>query len=366
MTTYHILGVMSGSSLDAIDYALVRFEVSDNSIERWDLISSHSEPLRPELRTQLSELPSADLSAFFEADVELGKLIGSQCKEIIDQSGFVPDAIASHGHTILHNPTQGYSVQIGNPAHIAHLAGCNVVSDLRMSDVAAGGQGAPLAPVAERYLFPGYDFYLNLGGIANLSYFTQDRNVVAWDIAPANQLLNFLARKVGLPYDNGGMLARNGHLHEALIESLKAPISLPLHQAFSLDNTWVQEQYLPLLENFHASVADKLAAVTEFIASSVGRQIDGHCERNAKMKLLVSGGGAHNSFLIERIKDHIAPIQLILPATAVIDFKEAMLMSVCGMLRLLGIPNSFTSVTGASYDTINGQLTMHNGNLMDR
>jgi anhydro-N-acetylmuramic acid kinase len=357
LTTYHILGVMSGSSLDGIDYAMVRFETEDSSIIHWDLISTHAEPMPQALRYQLSKLPGADLRTFFEVDVDLGRLIGAQCKAIIDQNGIIPDAIASHGHTILHHPSEGYTVQIGNPAHIAHGTGCHVISDLRSSDVAAGGQGAPLAPVAERFLFPGYDFYLNLGGIANLSYFTKDGNVLAWDIAPANQLLNFLTQKVGLPYDNGGMLARNGHIHDPLIEALKAPVPLPLFEAFSLDNSWVQEKYLPILEYAEEIVADKLKAVTEFIALSIATQIDSLCPRHADLQLFVSGGGAHNTYLIERITEHIAPIRLIMPERAVIDFKEAMLMSVCGMLRLLGVPNSFASVTGATHDTINGHVT---------
>ena len=356
---------MSGSSLDAIDFALVRFEVEGESIAHWELLHTHSEPLSPEWKTRLAHLPDAHLDTFLKADAELGRLIGTQCRAFLDKCGIVPDAIASHGHTILHHPGEGYTVQIGNPSFIALEAGCDVVSDFRSNDIAAGGQGAPLAPVAERYLFPGHDFYVNLGGIVNLSSFPKQGDVRAWDIAPANQLLNFLARKVGQPYDNGGMLARNGHSHEDLVRLLQVPLPLPLYQAFSLDNSWIQEKYVPLLEHSGEIIADKLASVTEFIARSIAAQIDGLYTRSADMQLFISGGGAHNTYLIERITDRIAPVRLVVPERVIIDFKEAMLMALCGMLRLLNKPNAFASVTGAKYSTVNGRITSARRMLKD-
>lgn len=364
MDVYHILGVMSGSSLDAIDVACVRFEIEDGNIQKWQLVFSHAEPIPMTWRTRLAQLPGADLHAFFQADTDLGKFIGTLCKSLIDKYGIVPEAIASHGHTVLHHPEEGYTVQIGNAAFIATIAGCNVISDLRSNDIAAGGQGAPLAPVAEHYLFPGYDFYLNLGGIANLSSFMRTGVVRAWDICPANQLLNHLAQDQGLQYDHGGNLARRGKTDDALIEQLKQSVALPLHDAFSMDNTWVQRTYFPIIDNPEIIIEDRLASVTEFIATSIASQIDGHSQRNEDMRLLVSGGGAHNAFLVERIIHHLAPVEVIIPEASVIDFKEAMLMSVCGMLRIIGKPNAFASVTGAAFDTVNGRITP--GSLMSR
>lgn len=353
---------MSGSSLDAIDMALVRFEIDQHSsIASWKLLHTHAEPLSQEWKDRLVRLPRMDLQEFFQTDAELGRWIGSLCQTFNAQTNIVPDAIASHGHTVMHNPSEGYTVQVGNPAGIAQESGCTVISDFRSNDIAAGGQGAPLAPVVEHYLFPGFDFYLNLGGIANLTYRSKKDEWKAWDIAPANQLLNYLAQKVGQPYDNGGMLARNGKISDTLLSALRLPLPLPLTKAFSLDNTWVQEKYMPVLDHADVVIADQLATVTEFIASAIGTQIQSLCKPAAEMQLFITGGGAHNLYLIERITSHIAPIQCVLPERTVMDFKEAMLMSVCGMLRILHIPNAFASVTGASQDTINGKITSAGG-----
>jgi anhydro-N-acetylmuramic acid kinase len=173
--------------------------------------------------------------------------------------------------------------------------------------------------------------------------------------------LNYLAQKVGQPYDNGGMLARNGKISDTLLSALRLPLPLPLTKAFSLDNTWVREKYMPLLDHADVIIADQLASVTEFIASAIGTQIRSLCNPTAEMQLFITGGGAHNLYLIERILSHIAPMQCVLPERTVMDFKEAMLMSVCGMLRILHIPNAFASVTGASQDTINGKITSAGG-----
>jgi anhydro-N-acetylmuramic acid kinase len=355
--TYHILGVMSGSSLDAIDYAMVQFTVADGAIQHWELKAVQAHTYPDVWRTRLARLPFSPLHHVILADVELGKMIGEHCTVIIRSTGVRPDAIASHGHTVQHNPGMGYTLQIGHPAWIAEATRCPVITDFRSMDIAAGGQGAPLAPVVEKYCFPEYEFYLNLGGIANLSWFAPTGKFHAWDIAPANQLLNFLAAKAGQKYDRDGALARSGVVDPLLLSLLMEPIVLPLRRPFSLDNSWVQEQYFDLIDRVPGSVGDKLATATEYIAQSVAAQINGHTTRAGHMRLLVSGGGAHNKYLIERIRSYIAPAQLILPATEIIDFKEAILMAVCGLLRLLGLPNAFTSVTGANRDTVNGVIS---------
>jgi anhydro-N-acetylmuramic acid kinase len=233
-----------------------------------------------------------------------------------------------------------------------------VITGFRDNDIAAGGQGAPLAPVAEYYLFHGCDFYLNLGGIANLSYFNSEGHIRAWDIAPANQLLNFLSAELQLPYDDKGALARSGSVDVSLLKALNSLISLPVDHAFSLDNGWIETHFLPVLKTSEIRIPDKLATVTEFIAESVRTQIANCTPVSHGITLLVTGGGAHNVFLIETIRRKISPVSVEVPDTDIIDFKEAILMALCGVLRIIERPNAFASVTGATHDTINGMITI--------
>jgi anhydro-N-acetylmuramic acid kinase len=248
-------------------------------------------------------------------------------------------------------------VQIGNPACIAKHTGCDVITDLRSADIAAGGQGAPLAPLVEKFVFDGYDYYLNLGGIVNLSAFGDADNVRAWDIGPCNQLLNALAQQKGLSYDDRGAMAQSGKINNEFLGLLRKPIQLPLSDPYSLDNSWVQGRYLPILESMPISVEDKLATVVELIALSVKIQIES-LGGNSGQRLFVTGGGAHNDYLMSRIRDLVTPVEVHIPEPEVIDYKEAILIALCGLLRLVKQPNTLKSVTGAAYDTVNGQLTL--------
>jgi len=358
MAVYHILGVMSGSSLDGLDMAIVQFHVRDSEITEWHCLKTSDLPLPAEWRSKLTHLVQSDIMDFYQTDAAFGKFIGMACNRFIEDCGIRPDVIASHGHTILHRPEEGFSVQIGNPAQIARLTGCHVVTDFRSSDIAAGGQGAPLAPVVEKYLFPGFDYYLNLGGIANLSYFPKGHGPVAWDIAPCNQLLNYLAAQMGLPYDDRGAIAHTGKVDQTLLDALKQPLQLPLRRPLSLDNSWVQQHYLPILDASAGSTADNLATVAEYSAQCVRIQMQDLHEVNAAIRLFVTGGGAHNDDLLARIRQQIAPAELFIPSREIIDYKESILMALCGLHRMLRLPNALGSVTGAEYDTINGQLTV--------
>jgi anhydro-N-acetylmuramic acid kinase len=337
--------------------AVVRFQLNEQGIQKWDCVKTRAAGLTEEWTIRLRDLPRSDLQTFFKADADLGKFIGLECAALIADSGLRPDAIASHGHTILHSPEDGYTVQIGNPAFIAKHTGCDVITDLRSADIAAGGQGAPLAPLVEKYFFKGFDYYLNLGGIVNLSVFGNDNTTRAWDIGPCNQLLNALALQKGLSYDDRGALARSGKVNNKLLDLLLEPIQLPLSKPYSLDNSWVQGRYLPILEGIPISIEDKLATVVELIAESVRIQIESQGS-SAEKQLFVTGGGAHNDFLMDRIKTLIAPVKLVIPEAEVIDYKEAILIALCGLLRIVKQPNILSSVTGAAYETINGQLTV--------
>jgi anhydro-N-acetylmuramic acid kinase len=336
--------------------ALVAFNVDGQHIVDWKLEYTEAIEIPAHWKTRLSSLAGADAKDCFAADADLGVWIGNQCTTLIARNDNAPDAIASHGHTVLHRPEEGITVQIGNAAQIAAQTGCDVITGFRGADVAAGGQGAPLAPVVEHYLFPGYELYLNLGGIANISSFVQPGHIRAWDIVACNQVLNQLASELGLPYDDQGLMARKGMVRRALMQQLMGTVTVPVDRPFSLDNSWIRDTYVPLFASYEGSVYDKLATATEWIATSITTQAR-YCLGNRKGRILVTGGGAYNDYLVERIRCHVDPSEVVVPEKQIIDYKEAVLMALCGLLRILGIPNSFASVTGARYDTINGDVT---------
>ncbi|MDX1409843.1 MAG: anhydro-N-acetylmuramic acid kinase, partial [Saprospiraceae bacterium] len=290
----------------------------------------------------------------YQAHRAFGTWVGEQCARLIKRHETRPDYIASHGHTIEHLPEKGISLQIGDPEQIAQLTHCPVIYNFRNADIQAGGQGAPLAPVVERHCFPGHDFYLNLGGIANISVHTSD-TIHAYDIAPCNQLLNYLARQEGMDFDRDGLIASAGQVQEDLLRALQAPVPLPLKNAFSLDNNWIRATYLPILDTRH-SVANKMRTVVEFIARSVAIQVNDQ-PGDSEQTMLITGGGTHNLFLIARIQANLLPqTRIIIPERTIIDYKEAILIALCGALRLHNLPNAFASATGALHDTVNGDF----------
>jgi len=192
---------MSGSSMDGLDLAMVEFITGDDDVIEWKLLASREMPFENYWRRRLESCTKLSPFELYRFDAALGELYGEMCSRFITSTGIRPDYIASHGHTVFHAPKQGFSYQAGNPAQIAASTGVPVITDFRSLDIAHGGQGAPLAPIVEKYLFAGYGFYLNLGGIANLSTHAGD-DIKAWDICPCNQLMNFLAAKKGMRYDN--------------------------------------------------------------------------------------------------------------------------------------------------------------------
>lgn len=356
MQHYTILGLMSGSSCDGLDLAAMRFTVGHRKIRKWEFLDTRLVPLEEDDVLVLRTLHTRPVQEYLRTDARIGIWMGEQCKKFIEDTGLQPDFIASHGHTVLHHPDLGYTAQIGHPAHIAARSGCPVIADFRSADIAAGGQGAPLAPVAERYLFPGHTFYLNLGGIANLSM-AGETGYQAWDICPANQLLNYLARRVGKSFDDKGEIARSGRIIPELMHALQSINTLPVHQARSMNNTFIEQHYFPLVDAHDAPVEDLLRSAVEYISVCIAKQI--HAQTyGVPTSMMITGGGAHNAFLVSEIRDSLnaAGIDLVLPASTIIDFKEAALIALCGLLHVCKMPNSFASVTGAEVDTVNGAM----------
>lgn len=356
-----VLGLMSGSSLDGLDIAFCEFQFANGVVHDWHITQAETMPYSEEWQSLLRHLPQASGRELLLGHAHFGHYVGDLVNDFLQKYNIQPDFIASHGHTIFHFPKEKMTLQIGDGSAIAAATGYPVVCDFRSMDVALGGQGAPIAPIADRMLFPGFDFFLNLGGIANVTANVNGK-YLAFDIGGANQVLNKLVQPLGLEYDASGKLAASGRLNEILLQQADA---LPYHHEHypkSLGNNWVQDQLIPIYTNFDASVEDKLHTACMQIARQTAKDISQifHNESFTKSnyRLLATGGGAFNDFLMQCLREACNPlnIEIVIPNATIIGFKEAAMIALCGILRLNNLPNCIASVTGASHDAIGGAV----------
>jgi len=347
--TYSVIGLMSGTSLDGIDIAHCIFEQPG---DKWTYRITHAEtlPYSPEWKLRLSVLEGDSALGFVQADIEYGHLLGELTRVFINKHALKPDLIASHGHTIFHQPEKKITCQIGRGSAISAETGISVVCDFRSLDVALGGQGAPLVPIGDQLLFGEYDFCLNIGGFTNISYQSEGQRK-AFDVCPANIVLNSLANKSGHDFDRGGELAGKGRVEAALLNKLNAIPYYLMEPPKSLGKEWVMENIFPVLKNYDFSPADLLATFCEHIAIQVGF-VTG---RDRSKKLLITGGGAFNHYLISRIRHHVLP-DIIIPDHNTINYKEALIFAFLGVLRLRNEVNCLRSVTGAIRDSSGGAI----------
>ena len=268
--------------------------------------------------------------------------------------------VASHGHTVFHEPNQlaasngnGMTFQIGDGASIAAELELPLISDLRNMDIAFGGQGAPIVPIAEKLLWRGYEYFLNLGGIANIAHH-KGNETIAYDVSPANRVLNALLNSIGQEYDDRGMLAASGNCNTELLEQLNAFDYYKQVPPKSLSNEFGLNEILPVIESTGISLEDKVCTYVEHIAYQIGKGI------SEKGNLLVTGGGAHNDFLLQRIESFLGPKEVTIekPDVQTIEFKEAICMALMGALRWREEENVLASVTGAKQNSIGGALWM--------
>ena len=348
-----ILGLMSGTSLDGVDLALC-----DLDGDGYHVVAAETVPYTAEWRQRLSSLENASAYEYALANVELGHYMGRTIASFLKRNNLTADAVASHGHTIFHQPHLGLTTQIGDGDAIAAETGLPVVSNFRTLDVALGGQGAPLVPIGDELLFGQYDACLNLGGIANISY-RADGKRVAFDICPCNMALNRLAAMLGYPYDKGGVNARGGQVHTCLLHELDALEYYVASGPKSLGKEWFVEQFWPVVKAFIgvvpslSKVRDALATVSAHIAMQIGRVL----EAQNIGTLLVTGGGAWNSFLIEQIGEYRPSTAITVPDALTVNYKEAIIFALLGYLRITGNVNTLASVTGAKCDSIGGVLS---------
>lgn len=350
---YKVVGLMSGTSLDGLDMAYCHF-LYENGKWNYQLIESKSISYSREWLDNLKNAIHLSAEELLEIDVTYGQFLGEETKLFIEKYGLEVDFIASHGHTIFHQPDKGFSLQIGSGQQLAIACNSNVICDFRTKDVAYGGQGAPLVPIGDQYLFSEYLACLNLGGIANISFVAKG-NRVAFDIGLANMLLNYLANKLGKTFDKSGDIAASGSIDSTLLNKLNALPYFNLPYPKSLGYEWFLSDVLSIIDNSEISVEDKLATSVEHEAIQICKVLK--TDLNRKGDVLITGGGAFNTYLIERIKFH-TPTQLdiIIPDAKTIDFKEAIIFGFMGVLRERGEPNCLKSVTGASKDVSGGEV----------
>jgi anhydro-N-acetylmuramic acid kinase len=346
---YKVVGLMSGTSLDGVDIAHCSFRLKSG---RWIYTIEEAETISysMEWKNRLSDLENQSAIEYVKTDAEYGHYLGRITKAFLQKNKLKPDFIASHGHTIFHSPANHFTSQIGNGSAIAAEIGIPIVCDFRSADIGLGGQGAPLVPIGDRLLFNKYDYCLNLGGFANIS-FEQFGDRIAFDICPVNIVLNYLASLVKKDYDENGKIARTGLVDMSLLAALNKLEYYKRPPPKSLGKEWVIAEVHPILHQFNIHVNDMLRTFVEHISIQVTDVI-----RTTKpARVLITGGGSFNRFLIERIRENSLQ-RLILPDSLIINYKEALIFAFLGVLRWRSEINCLKSTTGARSDNVGGAI----------
>ncbi len=339
---------MSGTSLDGLDIAYCQFKRTAN---KWtyQILESEVVEYDKDLKDKLSNSVNLSGLELTKLSNDLGYFFGTKVKEFCKINKINPLLIASHGHTVFHQPENGFTLQIGNGANIATKAGIDTVCDFRTVDVALGGQGAPLVPIGDELLFSEYKYCLNIGGIANIST-NHNGQRIAWDICPANMLLNHYSKILGYDYDKDAMFSNKGKIEPKLLNEL---ISISYHKQKppkSLGYEYVFAQYIPIIDKYNCSIENKMATIVKFIAVMIKEAYDNF----GSGKVLISGGGAFHPLLIKSLKEK--NINIYIPDNKTIAFKEALIFAFLGLLRKLEETNTLKSVTGAERDSIGGVI----------
>jgi len=346
MKSYKAIGVMSGTSLDGLDIVLCDFNYKDNW--SFEILKSETIEYSDEWKNRLSNAPVVtgyDLSILHK---EFGQFIGESVNSFLQETNYKIDLIASHGHTVFHQPDKKLSLQIGDGNEIATITNITCISDFRSLDVALQGQGAPLVPIGDMLLFNDYDFCINLGGFANIS-FEEKGQRLAYDICPANIILNYLANKLNHEYDKNGALGFLGKLDIELLDKLNKLEYYHKKHPKSLGKEWLIDEFIPLLEESKISVKDKISTVYEHVAQQTAYALN----LKKQSTTLFTGGGVYNKFLINLIKQK-TDSKIIIPDKGIIEFKEAIIFALLGILRIENKINCLASVTGAKRDSSGG------------
>ena len=340
---FYVLGAMSGTSLDGLDLALIEFNGNFKKLN-FKIISATTLPYTTLWKNKLKNAIYASADEVQQIDQEYGQYLGTEIQQFLGQQKIKPQIIASHGHTIFHKPEKGYTLQIGNGPQIFNTTKIPTVCNFRVQDVALKGQGAPLVPIGDAMLFSNFMYCLNLGGFANVST-QENNNRVAFDICAVNIVLNDLAQKLGFDYDNEGKIAKSGAIDFTVLKQLNQLSFYKKLPPKSLGKEWVDLNIWPLLKNLSPTSA--IATFTEHAAQQIGNTL------HKKGEALVTGGGAFNKYLIERIQTY-ATSTLVIPNRELVDFKEALVFALLGLLRWHHKNNCLATVTGATKNHSSG------------
>ena len=346
---YTIVGVMSGTSFDGLDIALCEFEGIGDTIS-YKILKTDTISYTAVQKNKLRSLPYLHVENYFKLHHQFGKFIGIEVMKFLKNIPVKPMAIASHGHTVFHQPQKGFSTQIGCGASICAQTNISVVCDFRSLDVALRGQGAPLVPIGDALLFGNYKSCLNLGGIANIS-FVKNNSRVAFDICFANMALNYFAQLAGSDYDHNGDWARQGSCNEELLNNLNELDFFKIKSAKSLGREYFENEFLQVIEKSTLQVGDILNTLANHIAFQIAAVLN----ENKLTDVFVSGGGTHNVFLMEMLKKYYKG-KIIIPDAITINYKEALIFALLGYLRLHQQTNTLRSVTGAKHNSVGGAV----------
>lgn len=345
---YHCLGVMSGTSLDGIDLAEVFLQYSQNN---WSFEIGRVEtiPYNTYWKKVLKEIDSYPKNKVGKLDEIYTVYLAEKIQAFIEKYQLQDlDAVCSHGHTVFHEPEHRYTLQIGNLPKLAALIGQRVVCNFRVEDVALGGQGAPLVPIGDRLLFSSYTACLNLGGFANISMEINQQRM-AYDVGAVNTVLNHYAQLCGKTFDENGELAKAGMVNSAVLQQLAQLPFYQLKPPKSLGIEWVKAKVFPLLEKSHDKPKNILATYTLHMAQTLAKEFNAL----PKGAILLTGGGAYNQFLIAKTQE-LTEQKLVIPDRFLVEYKEALIFALLGVLKLRGEVNILKSVTGADHDHSSG------------
>lgn len=358
---YKSIGLMSGSSLDGLDICFAEFQEISG---KWTykILKAACIKYSSELYKNLQLARTLSAKQYLFLDIQYGKFIGREVKAFIEVNNIHHQIalVSSHGHTTFHHPESGMTHQLGNGAAIAAETGLPVVSDLRSLDIGFGGQGAPIVPLGEKLLFPSTKFFLNLGGIANISIHDNE-NVFAFDVCPANRVLNLLVAKIKKDFDENGNCASSGEIHEPLLQKLNNLDYYKKDAPKSLSNEFGTEYIYPIITSFILPVADELRTYVEHISLQIKNSLEPYITKE-NSQLMITGGGAFNQFLVDRISFQLNAfsIETVVPDKELVNYKEALIMALLGILRWREQPTVLASVTGAQKNSIGGALWLGN------
>lgn len=352
----NVIGIMSGSSLDGVDIAMVKIK-EDGEINL-DFVETSIFEYSPELIEELKISHTLPIRAYLDLNARYSIVLAEMVQEFLEDCGRDADILGVHGHTIFHDPKLGISEQMGHGGIIAELTGCTTVSDFRTQDMIHGGQGAPMAALIDRLVYKDYDVCVNLGGIANATFTDHNGNTQAYDLCPFNQIADHLAKQLGFSYDDRGKLGRKGVTHYDLLNKLQKDPHIAKSIPKSIDNQELKDFYLPILQEYSfLNIEDQLKTFYEHVSVIFKEEFERNRHGfNGHMNVLCTGGGARNSYFMEMIKKDNPEINFIIPQDSILEFKEAALIALAAYLRFHKRPNFIARASGADVSVSSGAL----------